>query len=252
MPIPTTPFLSIAIPTMRRWEFLQESLPFYLARQEVLEVILCDETGDDIDSIQASPFYTSLSHQEKSRLRLFKNEKRLGIYWNKRKAFGLARGSFVAILDSDNMFLEEWFDTLVANIRLDDRKTIYASATFISLNKETGESRRPCEKFEGMRITKKSWNSLFTQVGWNHLLNDGNWVVPREAFQSWPEFVSKEMIAGASYCDALFSLRAMIAGGFEILYVPDLTYIHTVHSGSSWLQTSAPSCQAITTTDWRI
>jgi glycosyltransferase involved in cell wall biosynthesis len=254
----TSPFLSIAIPTMRRWEFLRDSLPLYLSRQEVLEVIVCDETGEDIEAIQASPFYTSLPPSEKSRLRLFKNEKRLGIYENKRKAFAQAQAQasapFVAILDSDNIFSEEWFEVLHANINLADKNTIYASASFLSLSTDTGESRKPCEAFEGKRITKGLWNSTFTQTGWNHLLNDGNWVVPREAFKSWPslEKVSKGFLAGATFCDALFSLRAMIVAGFEIWYVPGLSYIHTVHQGSSWLQTSAPSCQAITTTDWRI
>lgn len=248
------PFLSIAIPTMRRWEFLRDSLPLYLSRQEVLEVIVCDETGEDVEAIQASPFYTSLSSQEKTRLRLFKNEKRLGIYENKRKAFSLAQAPFVAILDSDNIFSEEWFEVLKANITLNDKKTIYASASFLSLNVDTGESRKPCEVFEGKRISKGKWNSTFTQTGWNHLLNDGNWVVPREAYSFWPsiEKVSKGFLTGATFCDALFSLRVMISAGFEIWYVPDLSYIHTVHQGSSWLQTSAPSCHAISTTDWRI
>jgi hypothetical protein len=250
----TTPFLSIAIPTMRRWEFLQDSLPLYLSRPEVLEVIVCDETGEDVDSIQQSPFYTSLSSSEKIRLRLFKNEKRLGIYENKWKVFSFAHAPFVAILDSDNIFSEEWFEVLSASINLKDKKTIYASASFLSVNIDTGESKRPCENFDGKRITKKSWNSTFTQTGWNHLLNDGNWVVPREAFSSWPapDKVSKGFLAGARFCDALFSLRAMIEAGFEIWYIPGLSYIHTVHKGSSWLQTSAPSCQAISTTDWRI
>jgi glycosyltransferase involved in cell wall biosynthesis len=250
----TEPFLSIAIPTMNRWEFLQDSLPLYLSRPEVLEVIVCDETGEDIDAIQASPFYTSLKTTERSRLRLFKNENRLGIYANKRKAFEQAIAPFVAVLDSDNIFSEEWFEVLRTKINLKDKKTIYASASFLSLNVDTGESNRPCEDFEGKRITKNSWNSTFTQTRWNHLLNDGNWVVPREAFKAWPlpEKVSKGFLAGAKFCDALFSLRAMIEAGFEIWYVPDLSYIHTVHKGSSWLQTSAPSCQAITTTDWRI
>ena len=45
------PYLTIAIPTMKRWDFLKNTLPTYLARPEVGEVIICDETGDDVNEI---------------------------------------------------------------------------------------------------------------------------------------------------------------------------------------------------------
>ncbi len=50
-------FLCIAIPTMKRWSFLKQNLPLFLSRPEVLEVVICDETGEDVKEIEASPFY---------------------------------------------------------------------------------------------------------------------------------------------------------------------------------------------------
>jgi DNA repair exonuclease SbcCD ATPase subunit len=36
-------FLTVAIPTMNRWSFLKDSLPIYLERPEVGEIVICDE-----------------------------------------------------------------------------------------------------------------------------------------------------------------------------------------------------------------
>jgi hypothetical protein len=59
--------LTIAIPTMRRWSFLKSMIPVFLARPEVKEVVLCDETGEDYAAAQAA-------FPENPKLRLYKNE----------------------------------------------------------------------------------------------------------------------------------------------------------------------------------
>jgi succinoglycan biosynthesis protein ExoO len=120
----TAAFLTIAIPTMRRWKYLKETLPTFLDREEVAEVIVCDETGEDIKQINATPL------TQNPKLRCILNERVLGIYENKRKALSLAKTDWVAILDSDNYFLDEWFEVLIGAIDLADFTKIYASADF--------------------------------------------------------------------------------------------------------------------------
>ena len=67
------PELTIAIPTMKRWNFfLERSLPIYLQCSLVKYVLICDETGEDIEAILKSPF---ANHPK---LILHKNPKRLG------------------------------------------------------------------------------------------------------------------------------------------------------------------------------
>ena len=96
--------LTVAIPTMKRWSFLKTMLPVFLARPEVKEVVLCDETGEDYEAAAAA-------FSKNPKLRLYKNETRLGIYENKKKVLSLCSG-WVALLDSDNVFPDEWFDFL--------------------------------------------------------------------------------------------------------------------------------------------
>jgi glycosyltransferase involved in cell wall biosynthesis len=240
------PFLSICIPTLRRWSFLQQTLPLYLQRPEVGEVIVTDETGEDVAEIQKQSW---ASH---AKLRLFVNPVKKGIYANKRYAATLATFPYVAVLDSDNLFDEEWFEDIADAVQSSTEQRIYGSAAFKSVDIDTGEVQYHCKQFDGLLLTPANWNRCLGMPKWNFLLNDGNWVIPNEAIQYWTDEISPEYIPGAKFCDALYTLRLFIKAGYSIYYVPGLCYTHTVHRGSSWLLTDRESTRAMNTTDWRI
>ena len=235
------PPMTIAIPTMRRWSFLKDSLPLYLGRPEVAEVVVCDETGEDYEAIVNSPFGTH------PKLRLFKNPTRLGIYENKLKVASLATQDWIAVLDSDNLFDEAWFDTLSTVVF--DSNTIVASADFKNLNVETGHTSYPCKKFSGYVINHMNWNYILRQPGWNFLLNDGNWIIPKAAVAALP---TDEKSSKWEAADAIYMLRRFVFAGFNVYYAPGLVYTHIVHPGSSWIQSAAKSEKIFVTTDWRI
>ena len=235
--------LTIAIPTMRRWSFLKDSIPAYLARPEVAEIVVCDETGEDYDLLENA--FGNLIAGKK--LRLYKNEQRLGIYENKMKCLSLATSPWVAVLDSDNIFDNDWFDTL-HSLDFSNTKMIFASAEFKSVNIKNGVVRRDCEAFSGLVLDSKNWNHTLTRPKWNFLLNDGNWIVPRSVFECLPPVKSDTLEAA----DAIFMARCFVKAGYSIYYVPGLEYTHLVHPGSSWLQTSQKSEYIFTTTNWRI
>ena len=235
--------LTIAITTMRRFVFLKENIPTFLAHPQVNEVIVCDETGEDATLLSEQPFYTN------PKLRVIVNESRLGIYQNKRKSIGLAMGKYVAVLDSDNYFSEEWVDEIIEALRNSDGKTMFASADFKNINLKTNEFTFPCEEFSDLRLDKTNWNLMFERPRWNFLLNDGNWVVPRTVYACLPKEVSSESLQAA---DAIFMLKCFIKRGYSIHYLPGLSYVHTVHDGSTWLQTAKESTRILNTTDWRV
>lgn len=238
-----TPFLSIAIPTMRRWSFLKDSLPLLLERPEVGEIIVCDETGEDA-TLMETHFASA------AKLRIVRNPHRLGIYHNKRKALSLATFPLVAVLDSDNVFSDTWFDVLSDAVQEKGYTILYGSPMFQSVTVATGKVWQPCKSFAGLLLDKSNWNTMFRKQNWNHLLNDGNWVVPKDAIRCLPEVVPSPFEDGAVFCDALYMLRCFIEGGYAIYYVPDLSYNHLVHEASSWLTREAASNKAIATTPW--
>jgi hypothetical protein len=230
--------LTIAIPTMRRWSFLKTMLPVFLARAEVSEVILCDETGEDAAAAHEA-FGTN------PKLKIHVNEKRLGIYENKKKVLGLAKG-WVALLDSDNVFPDEWFEYL-ADLDFSDKTKIYGSADFKSLE-ETGKVTTPCQEFSGMTLDKTTWNTFLHKPKCFLLLNDGNWILHRDLYEYLPSMPSDALKAA----DAVFMLHIFINRGCTIEYPAGFQYIHMVHSGSSWLQTEVESTAILRRIDWRV
>jgi glycosyltransferase involved in cell wall biosynthesis len=241
------PKLTVAIPTMRRWkDFLSTSLPMYLKSPYVDYVVICDETGEDVDAIRASPYATD------PKLRLYKNKKRLGVYYNKRKCLEKATTDWVAVLDSDNFFQDDFF--LGLRKAWDDGlnpHTIYAPGRMIRVYID-GSGKDPEERtahFRGMRITKENWNSLFEIKDWNFLLNDGNWVGHKCLLNILPDDVDDKTVGGT---DSIYIARKAVANGFTYWVVPEMSYLHTVHSGSHWLQTAAESTRLLMTRDWRI
>lgn len=240
--MPSPPPLTIAIPTMRRWSFLKDSIPVFLSRPEVGEVVVCDETGEDYTSIKESSFGNH------PKLRLYKNEQRLGIYENKSKVLGLSKCEWVALLDSDNVFNEEWFEML-HELDFSDKKRIFASADFKSVDVKTGVVKRECQEFSGLMLNSNNWNMTLTKNKWNFLLNDGNWIVPRSVIETLPTNIKSDKLLAA---DAIFMARCFVKGGYSIYYVPDFEYTHIIHAGSSWLETAGESCRILLSTDWRI
>jgi glycosyltransferase involved in cell wall biosynthesis len=236
--------LSICIPTMGRWWSLKDSLPMMLEEECVGEVIVCDETGEDVAACAAASWG---SHPK---LRLVRNERRLGIYENKKKVLRLATKPWAALLDSDNQFPEDWFAQVASLISTPPSNTIYGSAEFRTVNLDTGSVEVPCAEFAGVRVNRAMWPSIFREDDerpWHSLLNDGNWILPSAAGACLPDSVrSEELLA----VDALFMVKIWVEKGYTIEYPEGLSYIHTIHKGSSWLATEAESTAIMRKIDW--
>jgi len=210
-------------------------LPIFLARPEVAEVILCDETGEDAAEAQTA-FGTN------PKLKIHINERRLGIYENKKKVLGLAKG-WTALLDSDNIFPDEWFDELALDFS--DPKKIYGSANFKTL--EAGKIARPCQEFSGITLDKTTWNTFLHRDKCLLLLNEGNFIIHSDAVKVLPLVRSEDLQAA----DAIFMLKQFIKHGYTIEYTAP-EYIHLVHPGSSWLQTEKESTKILLDLCWFI
>lgn len=237
--------LTVAIPTMRRWKgFLEKSLPQFLHNDYVTKVVVCDETGEDVKAIQTSRWS---SHPK---LILHVNEQRLGMYANKRKCMELSPTDWVAILDSDNIFPDVFFETLFELWKDEGAsvKTIYAASEIIRVFLKTGESEERTRHFSGLRINKSNWNKILQTKAWNFLLNDGNWVGHKSLLDAWP-LIPEEQVKAT---DSIRIVKGFVEQGRTYYIVPGMRYIHTVHDDSEWIKTEADSSYLLATTEWRI
>ena len=240
--------LSIAIPTMDRWDFLKRQLPVYLEHPSVDCVIICDENGHDIDEICLSGLDTN------PKLRLYQNEKVLGVYGNKRQCLMKAPTDYVAVLDSDNFFDAAYITTVVDCIKRDllenNSTTIYCAAGNERLFLETGQVENKIKHFSGMIINRSNWNNILKTPSWNFLLNDGNAVWPKSVAKYIPD-LEEEKVVGT---DSILAMRLAILAGYTLSVEPSLTYTHTVHGGSHWTQNEVVSNRLLSShpTGWRL
>jgi glycosyltransferase involved in cell wall biosynthesis len=96
------PTISILMPAYNREKFIAESIRSVLAQSFTdYELILIDDGSSDKTIEVASKFKSD------PRVRIVKNEKNLGIPRTRNKALGLARGKYIAPLDSDDIWLDK-------------------------------------------------------------------------------------------------------------------------------------------------
>lgn len=237
---------TVAIPTMRRWSsFLEKSIPQYLEYDLVSNVIVCDETGEDARAIQASSFASN------PKLKVYTNTKRLGAYLNKRQCIENAPTDWVAVLDSDNIFSEDFFEKAYAALKKEsfNPTLVLASADNVRLFVKTGKEEKRTAHFSGLRITRANWNTVLQMRDWNFLLNDGNYIVHKTQLSSLnPSYTLEQVYAS----DAILAAKQFVQAGCTYFCVPGLWYIHTVHDDSEWLKTDRQSTYILNTTDWRI
>jgi len=237
--------LTVAIPTMDRWSFLQEQVPKYLADPNVAYVVISDENGKDINVM------CELELDSNAKLRLYQNNAQLGVYGNKRQCFLKAPSPWVAVLDSDNKFEPEFFEAFLKCKERDGAaaaKTIYCAGDIVHLNLGTGATEDKTSQFSGMRISRENWNKVLGMRGWNFLLNDGNCIWPRDVIKHFPD-LPEEQIVGT---DSIFFMRQAIQAGYTLSVEPTMRYVHTVHDGSHWLQNAAVSSRLMGMRIWTV
>jgi hypothetical protein len=183
-----------------------------------------------------------------------RNEKRLGIYQNKRKAMTLATCPFVACLDSDNFFDEAYIDTVMGCIHRDNLEnnytTIYCAAGNERLIMDTGQVENRIKHFSGLLIHRSNWNRVLETPAWNFLLNDGNAVWPTSVVKHLPD-LEEETVVGT---DSILAMRLAIQAGYTLSVEPALSYVHTVHDWSHWTQKAIESYRLLSShpTGWRV
>ena len=251
------PPLTVAIPTYSRWAFLRTLLPKLLGYRWVKHVIVSDDGGGDAMAIWSE----SWGNHEKLSVHI--NDKRLGIFGNKRRCLELAKTEWVLLLDSDNEytmesfeFLEradlEWssrFQTDQGSVfngespvhRTWDSRAIYAAGGMRRL--ENGSESRPLERFGDLEISRSNWESVCRLPGSSELLNDGNFLIHVSALEYIPKDIPHDRYYAA---DMIAWLDLLINnGGWTYKVLKGLSYIHNVHNDSSWLKEAGESWNAM-------
>ena len=237
--------LTVAIPTMNRWDnFLKKQFPVYMNHPDISCVIVCDETGKDIQGICEE------GYDQDPKLKLFQNDYIMGIYGNKRQCLLNSQTDFTAVLDSDNFFEPAFFSEAMKCIKRDGpmaKRTIYCAGNNVR-HFTSGITEERVKHFNGMRISRSNWNKVLETPGWNFLLNDGNYIWPTHISKEFPE-IPDNLIAAT---DGIVTAKMAVEAGYVISIEPTMRYVHMVHSDSTWIKTDKESSRILASKSWKI
>lgn len=104
--------ISIAMTTYNGESFIKEQINSLLNQTyKNLEIIICDDGSTD-KTIEIIREY----EQKDKRIKLFQNEKNLGVLKNFEKAISLCSGEYIALSDQDDIWLENKIEILLHEI----------------------------------------------------------------------------------------------------------------------------------------
>lgn len=221
------PKITLCIPTYNRFDtFLVHNLPKYLANHYIDEIVISDENGEDLNKI-------AIHFPNELRLKLFKNETRLGPFRNKDVAVSHATNEWVCLMDSDNFAPLFYFDAWAEYIRKNgiNNKNIYAPCKTIPQKNHGG-----FDFIFGMNvpITKKNVNEIIKNPVGTTLLNTGNYIFHKDNFLDTTD-VFPELHSKLDVQDVLFKNALLLIKNSTIHVVPYMMYDHIVHNGSFFL-----------------
>lgn len=221
------PTMTIAIPTMERFEqFLHFTLPIYLEMDCVDQVLVADETGEDADAIAKETWGTH------PKLRVIRNSTRLGAYNNKLQLLRNVTTDWVALIDSDNYVVPEYFEALTAYWRIDPptHMSVYIPAAVQSHHLGSSEYTPKIKNLSGLTITAANWNESLRLYMIDHGLNLGNCVFHRTIATQFQDDHSPQKMVECKWMN-----RELVLKGYRLVFVPDMKYIHVIHPGSLYL-----------------
>jgi len=215
---------SMAIPTMDRYDdYLREYLPKYIENKYISEIVICDENGEDYKKIQDN-------FGKCKKIKLFKNEKRLGALRNKIKTLSLCTGDYIALIDSDNFVDESYFEEMI-KFGMNQNTLLFPSKSLPRADFSELQWFNPINYMNWMFVVRSK--NMFPK------LNDGNGVYPKR----FVELLCKLNIQVEPYAsDAFLQIQIAASLGFDICFT-DAEYLHPVSENSAWLQTSQESLE---------
>jgi len=219
--------LSLCIPTMRRFDFLKVNLPKYLENPYIAEINIVDETGEDYELL-------SQIYKNEPKIRLFKNQVRLGTFLNKIESAKKASNDWICLMDSDNFADLDYFEQFIKYTASNPDKNIVYCPSF-------AKPRFDYRAFENIIIDKSSLRSIIpnNDVNWKvrTAFNTGNYIYHKSILDTVDTLIKNDaevndmskIIYG---CDVIYLNYLLLKNNYKFIFVPKMEYTHVVHDGS--------------------
>jgi hypothetical protein len=229
--------ISIAITHYNNSDFLYDSIYDVMNDYRVGEIVICDDKSrdDELQKLEAL-----LLEINCPKIKLHKNDVNIGCYHNKINAVSKCTNDWVILLDSDNIIMKGFVDTLY-NISKWLPDTIYHPSwpkTFPGKPSIYLDFR----SYEGQYITSNIYINDFKDSKFQCLINNCNYFLERNHFYKCMEFVQQKYDRHLiDSVDSAVLFTDWLLDKNKVYIVPNLEYGHRLHSNSNFILTSAKS-----------
>lgn len=208
--------ISLCITNWNRDTLLHESFRHVVDDPRILEVVI----SDDCSEARHWNKVKMICDQYPNKVKLFRNQKNLGCYFNKRQSVVEASGEWVIIFDSDNVMKSEYLNALYSLPKWES-DTVYAP-----------DFARPSfdyRHFSGIVINKSNVRKMVGQLRFDCLINTMNYVVHKEEYLAIFDGSKEPWTA-----DTIFQNYNWLMAGNKIHVVRGMEYDHLIHSQSHY------------------
>jgi len=216
--------------------FLSKYLVKYLDNEYINEIIITDETGNDVEKIKHA-------FPDNSKLVLIKNKHRLGPFLNKLKACSLAKNEWIVLMDSDNFADTDYFMIAKKYIeeKVGEQKNIILAPCKARPNFDFSHLSGFIYKKGDFRKNNENEKNIIQKHHHNSsgLMNTGNYVINKYLINNLDLQSETDNINKSSACDVIYFNTLLFEQlDLNIHVIHNLEYDHVVHNGSIYLQTA--------------
>ncbi len=207
------PLVSVAMATYNGEKFIREQLDSILCQTYPnIEIVVTDDCSTD-----ATPAILDEYAAQHENVRVYHNEKNLGLTANFEKAASLSRGELIAFADQDDIWMPEKIEILTNN--LGDNTLVYSDSAYID------REGNPLGKGISTYRHLINGRNLFT------LDDDSGIWIPGHAAMFRRELLDKAIPFNPLFNhDISITIHAMIAG--TVKAVPDKLVLYRQHGGN--------------------
>jgi hypothetical protein len=211
--------------------FLKKSISEYLENELISEIIITDETGNDVNKIRQD--FNNI------KLNLFVNSKILGPFLNKLEACKYAKNEWIVLMDSDNFADKNYF---IKSKEYIDNVIKYEKNIILSPCK--AKPNFNYSHLSGFIYKKGEFNNNKKKEIINNdfgssemLMNTGNYVINKYLIDNINLENESENISKSPSCDVIYFNTLLFEHMDLNMHVVDgMEYEHVVHDGSTYLK----------------
>lgn len=236
MILSNSPLVSVIIPSFNHERYIEATLQS-VANQtyENIQLIVIDDTSSD-ETVQLAARWLSEREGRFSSSILIKNRKNLGADKTINKGILEARGEYVAILNSDDLFMPTRLTQLVGALVTSGRDVAFSKVIAIDDCDTMISPHRLPKVLQGVFDEADRCAENYPAIGFgfiekNIAISTGNLVIRRNLFEKIGYFRCLKYIH-----DWDFILRSILVS--EPVYVPEELYSYRIHNTNSFSELS--------------